>query len=53
LFFSLIGVVFGSSARVQDVFVDIDESYEYLSELQQLYDRGMIVVGENRRFNPQ
>ena len=46
-------VVLGSSARVQDVFVDIDESYEYLQELQQLYDRGMIVVDNSRRFNPQ
>ena len=53
LFFSLMWVVFGNSVQVQDIFIDIDESYEYLSELQQLYDRGMIVVGENRRFNPQ
>ena len=52
LFSSLAWVVFWNSARVQDVFVDIDENYTYLQELQQLYDRGMIVVNDSRRFNP-
>ena len=52
-FFSFVWVVFWGSARVQDVFIDIDENYQYLQELQQLYDRGMIVVDESRRFQPQ
>ncbi|MCH8518985.1 S-layer homology domain-containing protein, partial [Candidatus Gracilibacteria bacterium] len=43
---------FANNARVQDVFVDIDSNYPYLQELQQLYDRGMIVVDNTRRFNP-
>ena len=52
LFSSFAWVVFWNSGRVQDVFIDIDESYTYLQELQQLYDRGMIVVDESRRFDP-
>ncbi len=41
-----------NTPRVQDVFVDIDSNYKYLEELQQLYDRGMIVTDTSRRFNP-
>lgn len=57
LFFSLSllwlgSQAWGNTANVQDVFIDIDSNYEYLEELQQLYDRGMIVTDASRRFNP-
>lgn len=41
-----------ANERVEDIFYDIDSDYEYLEELQLLYDRGMIIPDISGRFNP-
>ncbi len=49
LFFSLPSV-FAERSLVEDIFSDIDEDYQYRDELQTLYDRGMIIPGEDNLF---
>lgn len=38
--------------QVEDVFLDIDATYEYRDELQLFYDRGIITPDDNGNFNP-
>lgn len=38
--------------KVQDVFIDIEPSYPYLYELQKLYDKGVISVPQDKKFQP-
>ena len=38
--------------NVWEVFRDIDENYEYVDELQHMYDQGIIRPDENGDFNP-
>lgn len=43
--------VFSAQIKVEDVFWDITKDYKYYNELQTLYDRGMIWVDSNGKFN--
>ena len=54
LLFSLFSqaLVFADSIPVENIFSDIDKDYKYLNELQELYDKWMIVPDENWKFNP-
>jgi len=59
LTFSLIILIFSwvfsasaNSIPVENIFSDIDTSYEYYDELQTFYDRGMIFPNSDGRFNP-
>lgn len=37
---------------MEEVFSDIDTSYIYYNELQELYDRGMILPSQDGKFHP-
>jgi hypothetical protein len=51
LFFFLHTAVFANQ-KVEDVFIDIDSNYKYLSELQILYSKGIIQPNIHNKFNP-
>ncbi len=42
-----------NSIKVENIFSDIDSNYEYLNELQTLYDKWMIFPDSDWRFNPR
>ena len=50
-FFFLHTAVFANQ-KVEDVFIDIDSNYKYLSELQTLYDKGIIQPNIHNKFKP-
>ena len=41
-----------ANQKVEDVFEDIDSNYKYLSELQMLYDKGIIQPNIHNKFKP-
>jgi hypothetical protein len=41
-FIITLSTTFASTQKVEDVFSDINSNYKYLSELQTLYDKGII-----------
>ena len=51
--FLFVNTSFASTVLVENVFSDINSSYEYRDELQALYDRGAIVADSSGKFNPQ
>ena len=42
----------GYYESVENIFLDIDSDYKYLNELQNLYDKWVIIPDENGKFNP-
>jgi PKD repeat protein len=43
---------FASAQKVEDVFIDIDSNYKYISELQSLFDAWIISPDLHGKFNP-
>jgi hypothetical protein len=41
-----------ANQKVEDVFTDINSNYTYLSELQLLYDKGIIKPNLHNKFKP-
>ncbi len=41
-----------ANQKVEDIFIDINSNYKYLSELQTLYDKGIISPNIHNKFKP-
>ncbi|MCP4523020.1 MAG: PKD domain-containing protein [Candidatus Gracilibacteria bacterium] len=52
LFFIGISNTIASTDKVEDVFLDIDSNYQYINELQGLYDNGIIQPDIHGKFQP-
>jgi len=52
LLFSFIWSAWANQILVENVFSDIQSDYEYRDELQELYDRGMILPSDDGKFSP-
>ena len=52
LIFSWVFSATASTIQVENIFSDIDTSYEYYDELQELYDRWMISPDSEWKFSP-
>jgi hypothetical protein len=51
-FFFFLQVSVFANQKVEDIFIDIDSNYKYLSELQMLYDKGIIQPNIHNKFKP-